>query len=105
MSDLGRITDIMQRLRANPPASIAGIGVVGMDDLEEPTDGLPPTDGLRFSLVGGARIIVRPSGTEPKIKCYFEVIENTNGADLQTARASAARRMEALRHAVAPWLE
>ena len=105
VSDLGRITDIMQRLRANPPASIAGIGVVGMDDLEEPTDGLPPTDGLRFSLVGGARIIVRPSGTEPKIKCYFEVIENTNGADLQTARASAARRMEALRHAVAPWLE
>jgi len=105
VSDLGRITDIMRRLRANPPSSIAGIGVLGMDDLEKPTDGLPPTDGLRFSLEGGARIIVRPSGTEPKIKCYFEVIEYPNGTDLETARASAARRMEALRHAVAPWLE
>jgi phosphomannomutase len=105
VSDLGRITDIMHRLRANPPSSIAGIAVLGMDDLEAPTDGLPPTDGLRFRLEGGARIIVRPSGTEPKIKCYLEVIEYPNGADLQTARASAARRMEALRHAVAPWLE
>jgi phosphomannomutase len=105
VSDLGNITDIMRRLRANPPSSIAGIAVLGMDDLEEPTDGLPPTDGLRFSLEGGARIIVRPSGTEPKIKCYLEVIEYPNGTDLEGARASASRRMEALRHAVAPWLE
>lgn len=105
VSDLGRITDIMRRLRANPPSSIAGIAVLGMDDLEAPTDGLPPTDGLRFNLEGGARIIVRPSGTEPKIKCYLEVIEYPNGTDLEGARASASRRMEALRHAVAPWLE
>jgi len=105
VSDLGRITDIMHRLRANPPSSIAGIAVLGMDDLEDPTDGLPPTDGLRFSLEGGARIIVRPSGTEPKIKCYLEVIEYLNGTDLNEARASASRRMEALRHAVAAWLE
>ncbi len=105
VSDLGQITGIMHGLRANPPASIAGIDVLGMDDLERPTDGLPPTDGLRFSLAGGARIIVRPSGTEPKIKCYLEVIEYPNGTGLETARASAARRMEALRGAVAPWLE
>ncbi len=105
VSDLGRITDIMDRLRANPPSSIAGIAVLGMDDLEAPTDGLPPTDGLRFRLEGGARIIVRPSGTEPKIKCYLEVIEYPNGTELEGARASAWRRMEALRHAVAPWLE
>jgi phosphomannomutase len=105
VSDLGRIAGIMHRLRANPPASIAGIDVLGMHDLERPTDGLPSTDGLRFSLAGGARIIVRPSGTEPKIKCYLEVIEYPNGTGLETARASATRRMEALRGAVAPWLE
>ena len=105
VSDLGRIAGIMRRLRASPPQSIAGIDVLGMDDLERPADGLPPTDGLRFSLAGGARIIVRPSGTEPKIKCYLEVIEYPNGTGLETARASAARRMEALRDAVAPWLE
>ena len=103
--DLERITRIMHRLRTSPPADVAGTSVIAMDDLEQPTDGLPPTDGLRFTLAGGARIIVRPSGTEPKIKCYLEVIEYPNGADLEGARASAARRMEALRHAVAPWLE
>ena len=105
VSDLGKITDIMRSLRANPPSNIAGIAVLGMDDLEAPTDGLPPTDGLRFRLEGGARIIVRPSGTEPKIKCYLEVIEYPHGTELEGARASASRRMEALRHAVAPWLE
>jgi phosphomannomutase len=42
--------------------------------LAEPTDGLPPTDGLRIWLDGGIRIIVRPSGTEAQMKCYIEVI-------------------------------
>jgi phosphomannomutase len=42
--------------------------------LAAPTDGLPPTDGLRIWLDGGIRIIIRPSGTEAKMKCYIEVI-------------------------------
>ena len=105
VSDLERITRIMHRLRASPPADVAGTSVITMDDLEQPTDGLPPTDGLRFTLAGGARIIVRPSGTEPKIKCYLEVIEHPAGGDLSTARASATHRMEGLRSAVAAWLE
>ena len=105
VSDLERITRIMHRLRTSPPAAVAGIAVIAMDDLEQPTDGLPPTDGLRFTLAGGARIIVRPSGTEPKIKCYLEVIEHPAGGDLATARASATHRMEDLRSAVAAWLE
>jgi phosphomannomutase len=105
VSDLERITRIMHRLRTSPPAAVAGIAVIAMDDLEQPTDGLPPTDGLRFTLAGGARIIVRPSGTEPKIKCYLEVIEHPLDGDLAAARALAANRMEGLRSAVAAWLE
>ena len=105
VSDLERITRIMHRLRTSPPADVAGTSVIAMDDLEQPTDGLPPTDGLRFTLAGGARIIVRPSGTEPKIKCYLEVIEHPLDGDLAAAHALAANRMEGLRSAVAAWLE
>lgn len=105
VSELERITRIMHRLRASPPASVAGMAVIAMDDLEQPTNGLPPTDGLRFTLAGGARIIVRPSGTEPKIKCYLEVIEHPLDGDLAAAHALAANRMEGLRSAVAAWLE
>ena len=105
VSDLERITRIMHRLRTSPPAGVAGTSVIAMDDLEQPTDGLPPTDGLRFTLAGGARIIVRPSGTEPKIKCYLEVIEHPLDGDLAAAHALAANRMEGLRSAVAAWLE
>jgi phosphomannomutase len=45
-----------------------------MDDLAIPTNSLPPTDGIRFTLEQNIRIIIRPSGTEPKIKCYIEVV-------------------------------
>jgi phosphomannomutase len=48
--------------------------VTAIDDLANPQDGLPPTDGLRIWLADGIRIIVRPSGTEAKMKCYIEVI-------------------------------
>jgi phosphomannomutase len=48
--------------------------VTKFDDLEKPTDGLPPTNGVRIYLADNVRVIVRPSGTEPKIKCYIEVV-------------------------------
>jgi phosphomannomutase len=54
---------------------IAGHRVTSIDDLSKPTDDLPPTDGLRIWLGGTIRIIIRPSGTEAKMKCYIEVIE------------------------------
>jgi phosphomannomutase len=53
---------------------IAGRVVESIDDLEKPSNDLPPTDGLRIWLAGGIRIIIRPSGTEAKMKCYVEVI-------------------------------
>jgi len=79
VSDMSAITRLLAGLRQNPPQEIAGRAVESIDDLAAPKDGLPPTDGLRIWLAGGIRIIVRPSGTEAKMKCYIEVI--TKDAD------------------------
>ncbi|MGQ4333763.1 phospho-sugar mutase [Streptomyces hayashii] len=73
VEDLSVIARAMERLRAQPPASLAGLAVTRAEDLTQGTDTLPPTDGLRYTL-DGARVIVRPSGTEPKLKCYLEVV-------------------------------
>jgi phosphomannomutase len=75
LNDLSKIVTILGALRTNPPKEIAGRNVRTIDDLALPTDGLPPTDGIRIWLDGGIRIIIRPSGTEAKMKCYVEVIE------------------------------
>ena len=74
VSDMGAITRLLATLRSNPPQEIAGRAVEAIDDLAAPQDGLPPTDGLRIWLAGGIRAIIRPSGTEAKMKCYLEVI-------------------------------
>lgn len=79
LTDLSQVGVIMGRLRKTPPTIIAGLGVTSIDDLTAPTDGLPPTDGLRIWLDGTIRIIIRPSGTEAKMKCYIEVIEKDSG--------------------------
>lgn len=75
LTDLSQVGVIMGRLRKNPPTEIAGHIVTSIDDLAAPTDSLPPTDGLRVWLDGTIRVIIRPSGTEAKMKCYIEVIE------------------------------
>ena len=79
VSDLSRIPSLLASLRKNPPQHIAGRSVKSIDDLMAPKDGLPPTDGIRLWLDGDIRIIIRPSGTEAKIKCYIEVV--THGAN------------------------
>lgn len=73
------VGEVLGRLRNNPPSEIAGFKVTSIDDLAKPTNDLPPTDGLRIWL-GDIRVIVRPSGTEPKMKCYIEVISDTEEA-------------------------
>ena len=78
VTDMSVITRVLARLRENPPNEIAGRTVESIDDLAAPTNGLPPTDGLRIWLAGGIRVIVRPSGTEAKMKCYIEVITSTS---------------------------
>ena len=76
LTDLSKVGVILSKLRTNPPTSIAGRHVLSIDDLAQPTDALPPTDGIRLWLEGGVRIIIRPSGTEAKMKCYVEAIES-----------------------------
>ena len=74
VAEMSQITNLLAGIRKNPPIQIAGRTVVSVDDLADPQDGLPPTDGLRLWIDGGIRMIVRPSGTEAKMKCYIEVV-------------------------------
>jgi phosphomannomutase len=74
VAEMSQITQLLAGIRKNPPTQIAGRTVLSVDDLADPQDGLPPTDGLRLWIDGGIRMIVRPSGTEAKMKCYIEVI-------------------------------
>ncbi|MFD0685453.1 phospho-sugar mutase [Actinomadura fibrosa] len=98
VADLSLITGAMARLRAEPPAALAGRAVESFEDLAEGAGGLPPTDGLRFRLAGRARVVVRPSGTEPKLKCYLEIVLPVEGGeDVAAVRARAAEELEALR--------
>ncbi|MFF1694197.1 phospho-sugar mutase [Streptomyces sp. NPDC058257] len=97
VEDLSLIADAMRRLREQPPTALAGLPVTKAEDLTRGTDTLPPTDGLRYTL-DGARVIVRPSGTEPKIKCYLEVVVPvTAKADLPAARATATDLLSAIK--------
>ena len=97
VADLALITAAMERLRAAPPAELGGLAVQRVDDLALGSADLPPTDGLRFHLADGARVVVRPSGTEPKLKCYLEVVVPVDpGAGVDAARISAAARLDAL---------
>ncbi|MGH3214419.1 MAG: phospho-sugar mutase [Trebonia sp.] len=93
--------DVMRRIRAAPPADLGGAAVETVTDFAAADNGtgLPPSDVLRFALAGGSRVVIRPSGTEPKIKAYLEVTEPP-GDDLPAARAAAETRMTPLRAAV-----
>jgi phosphomannomutase len=97
VEDLSLIADAMHRLREQPPTVLAGLPVTKAEDLTRGTDKLPPTDGLRYTL-DGARVIVRPSGTEPKLKCYLEVVVPVAAkADLPAARATAKDLLAAIK--------
>ena len=94
--------EIMAGLRAAPPAALGGSPVLGITDLAEGGP-LPPTDALVLRL-DGARAVLRPSGTEPKLKAYLEVTEPPGPGPLAAARSRAAARMIPLRDAVAALL-
>lgn len=79
-----KMAGIMVDLRKNPPASIAGSKVAGVVDYGEGVNGLPKANVLEFDLEGGDKAIVRPSGTEPKIKLYiFAKGDDATSADAQ----------------------
>src|SRR5690606_3375739 len=97
-TDLDRIGDTMAHLRSAPPRTLAGAGVSDVADLSAGLDGLPPTDGVRILTADSTRVIVRPSGTEPKVKCYLEVVlpvaPDASHDDLTAARAAARARLD-----------
>ncbi|CAL9458109.1 phospho-sugar mutase [Streptomyces sp. enrichment culture] len=97
VKDLGLIAAAMRRLREQPPTDLAGLRITKAEDLSEGTDKLPPTDGLRYTL-DGARVVVRPSGTEPKLKCYLEVvIPVATKENLPEARTKATTLLTAIK--------
>jgi len=95
--DLAGVEAIMQGLREHVLTELGGHAVEAYDDLALGGDSLPPTEALRFRLEGGGRVVIRPSGTEPKIKCYLEVVVPVLGGDVLAAREIAARELDALR--------
>lgn len=99
VADVALIAQAMARLRADPPSALGGREVLRLDDLEQGVDGLPPTDGLRFTLPD-ARVIVRPSGTEPKLKCYLQVVIPVTGS-LSAAQQQGESELAALRTDIA----
>ena len=108
VSDLALISAAMKRLRTAPPKSLGGLAVARLDDLARPSGSLPPTEGLRFTLADDARVVVRPSGTEPKLKCYLEAVvqpEADAPDGVEAARIAAAGRLDAIRSDLAALLE
>ena len=94
LSGMDKMAAIMDSLRKNPPAEIGGYKVTKVTDYEKSEEtGLPAANVLIYALDGGATVVVRPSGTEPKIKTYF----TTLGKDLAEAQAQKDKLAEALK--------
>ncbi|MFJ4208774.1 phospho-sugar mutase [Paenarthrobacter sp. NPDC089675] len=95
VADLGLLDAMMNRLRVNPPEAFGGSAVEVFLDLAEGSESLPPTDGLLYLTKEQSRVIIRPSGTEPKLKCYLEVIEAVeSAAELPAARQAARTSLD-----------
>ena len=94
VTDLSRIGALMQQLRTTPPNVIGGREVESIEDLSHGSSGLPPSDILRIRTIDGSRIMVRPSGTEPKLKVYIDV--SSDSGTLHERKASVAARLAAL---------
>ncbi|SMQ70799.1 phosphomannomutase [Plantibacter sp. VKM Ac-1784] len=94
-AELSRIGEVMSGLRALPPTELAGARVTRIDDLADGFETLPPSDVLRVWLDDGTRVMIRPSGTEPKLKVYVDV-QSADG-DAAERAATVTARLTALR--------
>ncbi len=79
-SGMEQMQALMQRLRSRPPGAIANVRIKKIEDYLAGTEPLPPSDVLRFWLDDGTKLVIRPSGTEPKIKIYAEVLGSGRGS-------------------------
>jgi phosphomannomutase len=96
VSDIAVIAKAMQNLRNNPPKEIANTALT-FTDLAVGSESLPATDGLMFELADNRRVIIRPSGTEPKLKCYLQAV----GDSAQSADELLAELTESCRELLA----
>ncbi|WP_456844096.1 phospho-sugar mutase [Cellulomonas sp. P5_C6] len=102
--DLAQIGQTVHRVRSRPPSTLGGSRVIEVVDLaagtDDDRDGLPPTEGLRLLTADGTRVIVRPSGTEPKVKCYLEVVlpvePSADHRSVGRAREKARERLDSV---------
>ena len=95
VNNLAHVDTVLAELRLNHPATIAGYAVRSYEDLLKPSDALPPTNALRLFLNDGIRIIIRPSGTEAKLKCYIEVVRPSGS---QSDKSIAEETINSLRN-------
>ncbi|WP_175317275.1 phospho-sugar mutase [Pseudarthrobacter sp. C4D7] len=101
VADLGLLDAMMNRLRVSPPESFGQSAVEVFTDLAEGSAQLPPTEGLLYITRNLTRVIIRPSGTEPKLKCYLEVILQVgSAAELPAARQAARASLDEVLHDV-----
>ena len=100
VEQIEQIASGMARLRAQPPSVLVGSPVVEVSDLSQGYRGLPPTDGVLVLTEAGDRVIARPSGTEPKLKCYLEVILPVAGGE-PLPWEQARERLDAIKGAFA----
>jgi phosphomannomutase len=94
VDDLARIGEVMAALRSSPPTTLGPLDVLATTDYAAGVQGFPPSDILRYDLSGDARVIVRPSGTEPKVKVYIDTVAATS--------AEAQSLVDALADAIRP---
>ncbi len=98
VTDLSDIARIMARLRSTPPSHLGAVRVTRIDDLRDGFEGLPPSDVLRIVLEDGSRVMVRPSGTEPKLKIYIDA--SSDEGTVAERRTAATARVAALGEAM-----
>jgi phosphomannomutase len=103
---LAAIAAAMDRLRRLPPTVLGGLDVTEAADLALGWHGLAPTDGLLMELGGTSRVVVRPSGTEPKLKAYIEIVGGASDpGPLEDRRGAARAKLEAVRDDLATILK
>ena len=96
VSELAQIPRTMARLRASLPDHVGEISVERIDDFVDGFEQFPPSDLLRLHLTGGGRVIIRPSGTEPKLKCYLDAVSHDGtGAERLAAAAATLAALDA----------